>query len=245
MFNKDKDAFWSAIKPKTGFFLGIIAGILIMFVIGFFVLLGLYLSDSDYSFNGNNNPSIVNTNGNNNGAGVAPQASIRNIQKDEAVRGNKNAKIVMIEYSDFQCPYCTRAHETFQQIMDEYGDNVAWVYRHFPLDSIHPYARKAAEGSECANDQDKFWEYTDAVFVDNSVLNQGVDGIKQIASGIDLNMNKFNSCLDSGKHADKVDQDYKEGVANGVTGTPATFINGQLIKGAVPFESFKQIIDSL
>ncbi|MFW0862589.1 MAG: DsbA family protein [Candidatus Komeilibacteria bacterium] len=238
MFNKE-NSFWSNIKPKTGFILGIIAGILIMFVIGFFILLGLYLSDSDYSFN-NNNPSVVNSNSGNNN----PPAAIRGIQKDDNIRGNKNAKIVLIEYSDFQCPYCTRAHSTLQQVVEEYGDDVAWVYRHFPLDSIHPYARKTAEGSECAADQDMFWEFADAVFADNSILNQGVDGIKQIASSIGLNMNKFNSCLDSGKYTDKVNTDYQEGVANGVTGTPATFINGQLVKGAVPFETFKQIIDS-
>lgn len=238
MFNKE-NGFWSNINPKSGFVLGIIAGVLIMFVIGFFVLLGLYLSDSDYSF-ADNKPEIVNTNNGNNNA----PASIRGIQKDDHIRGNEKAKIVLMEYSDFQCPYCTNAHGTFQQIMTEYGDDVAWVYRHFPLDSIHPYARKTAEASECAADQDMFWEFADTVFADNSVLNQGVDGIKQVASSIGLNMNKFNSCLDSGKYTDKVNTDYQEGIANGVTGTPATFVNGQLVKGAVPFETFKQIIDS-
>jgi len=210
MFNKDNGGFWSVIKPKTSFWLGIVVGILIMFVVGFFVLLGLYLNDADFNIKNNNQPTVVNTNG---GANNAPAASIRGIQKDEAVRGDEKASIVMIEYSDFQCPYCTRAHETFQKVMEEYGDKIAWVYRHFPLDSLHPFARKTAEGSECANDQDKFWEFTDAVFADNSVLQQGEVGIRQIATSIGLNMNKFNSCLDSGKYTDKVNEDYQEGLA--------------------------------
>lgn len=242
MFNKDNGGFWSAIKPKTGFWLGIIAGVLIMFVIGFFVLLGLYINDAGFELGGDDKPAVVNTNG---GGNDAPAGSIRGVQKNEYVQGDKNASVVMIEYSDFHCPYCTRAHETFQKVMDEYGDKVAWVYRHFPLDSLHPFARKAAEGSECAGEQDKFWEFADATFADASLSKQGEDGIRQTASSIGLNMNKFNSCLDSGKYADKVNTDYQEGLTNGVTGTPATFINGQLIKGAVPFESFKQIIDSL
>lgn len=241
MFNKDNGGFWSVIKPKTGFFLGIIAGVLAMFIIGFFVLLGLYLNDSSDSFARSNKTNTVNTAG----SGGAQVASIRNIQKDEPIRGDKKAPVVMIEYSDFQCPYCESAHSTFEQVMDAYGDDVVWVYRHFPLDSIHPTARKAAEGSECANDQGKFWEFADENFADNSVLQQGIAGVRQIASSIGLDMNEFNDCLDSGKYADKVNEDYQEGLANGVTGTPATFINGQLVKGALPFDSFKQIIDSL
>ena len=243
MFNRDNRGFWSAIKPKTGFWLGAIAGILIMFVIGFFILLGLYLNDSS-SFADTNSPKVVNNNGNLD-TGTSPAANIRDVQKSEFVRGGKKASVTMIEYSDFQCPYCTRAHDTFKQVMDEYGDRVAWVYRHFPLDSIHPYARKTAEASECAGDQDKFWQFADATFADNSVLNQGESGIRQIALSVGLDMNKFNSCFDSGKYVKKVNDDYQEGIANGITGTPATFINGQLVKGAVPFDTFKQIIDSV
>jgi protein-disulfide isomerase len=243
MFNKENSGFWSAIKPKTGFIIGLISGILLMFVIGFFILLGLYLNNPE-SFD-SNEPVVVNPGNNNPSGNPTVNVNIRDIQKDEAVRGDKDAKVTLIEYSDFQCPYCTTAHTSLQQVADEYGDQVAWVYRHFPLDSLHPYARKTAEGSECANDQDKFWEFADKVFEDNSVLQQGVTGIKQIASSIGLNMNKFNSCLDSGKYTDKVNEDYQEGIANGVTGTPATFVNGQIVKGAVPFETFKQIIDSI
>ena len=234
MFNKEKKCFLSEIKPKASFILGLVAGILLMFVIAFFVLLGVYL----------NNPTPKNLD-NNVQANKPAAASIRKIQKTEAVRGDSKAPITLIEYSDYQCPFCSSAHDTLKQVMDKYGDQIAWVYRHFPLDSIHPYSRLAAQAAECANDQGKFWEYSDVIFEDQSVLGNGQAGIVQIAEQVNLNMNKFNSCLESEKYADKVNEDYQEGIASGVTGTPAMFINGQLVKGALPLENFEQIIDSI
>ncbi|PJA94146.1 MAG: disulfide bond formation protein DsbA, partial [Candidatus Komeilibacteria bacterium CG_4_9_14_3_um_filter_37_5] len=154
-----------------------------------------------------------------------------------------NAKVVMVEFSDYECPFCARHHETMLQIMNQYKDQVAWVFRHFPLDSIHPQARPAALAAECANEQDKFWEYSDAIYKDQDKLSGGISFLQQVAKQLKLNESKFNDCLSSAKYQSKVDADYQEGIANGVSGTPGTFIAGQLIKGAVPFESFKQIID--
>lgn len=236
------NSFWSNISSKASFWLGFIGGILLMFVIGFFVLLAVVVNSDDQLVFDNNQPLPTNNQPTNN-ANAPSQVSLRSIGKNEVVRGNRNASVVMIEFSDYQCPFCSRMHDTMKQVMDEYGDQVAWVYRHFPLDSIHPTARKAAEAAECANDQGKFWEYSDAIFDNQNDLAQGESALRQLAADIGLKQSSFDKCLDSGKYASKVQADYQEGIRNGVTGTPGTFINGQLVKGAVSFSSLKQIID--
>lgn len=236
------NSFWSNISSKASFWLGFIGGILLMFVIGFFVLLAVVVNSDDQLVFDNNQPLPTNNQPTNN-ANAPSQVSLRSIGKNEVVRGNRNASVVMIEFSDYQCPFCSRMHDTMKQVMDEYGDQVAWVYRHFPLDSIHPTARKAAEAAECANDQGKFWEYSDAIFDNQNDLAQGESALRQLAADIGLKQSSFDKCLDSGKYVSKVQADYQEGIRNGVTGTPGTFINGQLVKGAVSFSSLKQIID--
>ncbi|MFH1667865.1 MAG: DsbA family protein [Candidatus Komeilibacteria bacterium] len=238
MFNKDKSSLWSNISSKNGFIFGLVIGILIAFVVGFFILLGIVLSDGE-SPNNNDQPAIINTNPPT--GGTAP--GLRGIGKSEAVRGAKNPKVTLVEFSDFQCPYCSSAHTTIAQLVADYGDDVAWVYRHFPLDSIHPMARQAAEASECANEQGKFWEFADSLFANQDDLKQGDAILYQVAAQIGLDTGDFTDCVDSGKYATKVNTDYQEGGANGVTGTPGTFVNGQLVKGALPYEQFKQIID--
>ena len=250
MFNKE-NSFWSNIKPKTGFILGIIAGVLIMFVIGFFILLGLYLSNSDYNF-ANNNPSVVNNNGNNNGNNTA-QASIRGIQKDDHIRGNKNAKIVLMEYSDFQCPYCARA---FQGSVTEFKSSdyfkngeVNLVFKHFPLNSIHPFAQKAAEAAECANKQGKFWEYHDILFANQNALD--TTSLKAYASQVGLSTGTFNSCLDGDEAKSEVVKETSQATAAGGRGTPYFVIinndngNTQAVSGAVPFAQIEAAIKSV
>ena len=150
-----------------------------------------------------------------------------------------DAKVTIIEYSDFQCPYCARAYETVNQILEEHGDNVAFDYRHFPL-SNHPQAQKAAEASECARDQDKFKEYHDVLF-ETKLLT--VDNLKKHAVDLGLNTGKFNSCLDDGDKADIVKADFLEGQQKGVRGTPTFFINDFPVVGAQPFANLKEVID--
>ncbi|PIZ99130.1 MAG: hypothetical protein COX77_02415 [Candidatus Komeilibacteria bacterium CG_4_10_14_0_2_um_filter_37_10] len=238
-----KSSIFSQLAPKTSFILGLIAGVLVMFVVGFFVLLGYVLKNQDTSGIANNNQVQAQPGQPNNGEEPTGPVNLRPVQKNEVVRGGKNAKVVMVEFSDYECPFCARHHETMLQIMNQYKDQVAWVFRHFPLDSIHPQARPAALAAECANEQDKFWEYSDAIYKDQDKLSGGISFLQQVAKQLKLNESKFNDCLSSAKYQSKVDADYQEGIANGVSGTPGTFIAGQLIKGAVPFESFKQIID--
>lgn len=169
--------------------------------------------------------------------------SLSEIASKGNVRGNLDAPITILEFSDFQCPFCVRFHNTMLQLMDEYPDKVKWVYKHFPLDSIHPVARKAAEASECAGDQNKFWEYNDQLFAEQDKISP--DFLKELAQEIGLNTEEFNQCLDSGKYASLVEEDLQQGLSIGVRGTPGNFINGQLLGGAVPYEQLKTTIDSL
>jgi protein-disulfide isomerase len=154
--------------------------------------------------------------------------------------GSKNAKVTLVTFSDFECPYCGRFYPTVKEIMKQYGDKVRVVFKHFPL-SFHKNAQKAAEASECAAEQGKFWQMHDKIFENQQLLS--FDQLKAWAKDLKLNISQFNSCLDSGKFAQKVQADMQEGAQKGVDGTPATFVNGILVSGAQPFEAFKQMID--
>lgn len=174
--------------------------------------------------------------------GPAPTADIV-VTTSDFLKGGKDAKVTIVEYSDFECPFCGRAFPTVEQVMETYGDDVRLVYRHFPLNSIHPQAQKAAEASECAADQGKFWDYHDKLFANQDGVSAGVTQFKKWAVELGLNAAKFNSCLDSGDKAAAVQEDADSGSAAGVTGTPAFFINGVSVVGAQPFSTFKQVID--
>jgi protein-disulfide isomerase len=156
------------------------------------------------------------------------------------IRGNPNAPVTVIEFSDFQCPYCIRARPTVNRVREAYGDKVRWVFRHFPL-AFHNEAEKAAEAAACAGDQGKFWEMHDRLWASNGKL--PVVELKALATAIGLDKAAFDSCLDSGKRADLVKQDAEAGGGYGVSGTPAFFVDGRPLVGAQPFEAFQQVID--
>lgn len=157
-------------------------------------------------------------------------------------KGPATAPVTIVEFSDFECPYCSRVLPSLQQVVDNYGDSVRLVFRQFPLNSIHPRAQKAAEASLCASDQDKFWEMHDAMFEEQKSL--GVDQLKEKAARLGLDSESFNSCLDDDKYADQVAADVKAGAAAGVSGTPAMFVNGRFLNGAVPYETLAEIVDA-
>lgn len=171
--------------------------------------------------------------------------------KTDHIRGDiSKATVAVVEYSDFECPFCKRHHSTMQQIMDTYKDDVVWVYRHFPL-SFHPNAQKAAEASECANElggNEAFWTFTDGVFELDAL---STDAFVTVAKNIGLNESTFKSCLDSGKYAQHVQEDMNGGSQAGVNGTPGNIVvnlktdENRIISGAVPFASFKTAIDAL
>lgn len=172
------------------------------------------------------------------------------ISDEDHIKGNKDARVILIEYSDLECPFCSTFHATAQQIQDEYGDDVAWVYRHFPLDLLHNRARPAALASECAAEiggNDNFWAFIDEIFEDQT-KNLTDAGLKKVAANIGLDTGEFASCLDAGNHEDKVESQYQGGLAAGVNGTPGNFVlndegEAWLIPGAVPFETLKEAID--
>jgi protein-disulfide isomerase len=156
--------------------------------------------------------------------------------------GPENAKVTIIEFSDFQCPYCKQFFDnTYRQLKVAYSDRVRFVYRDFPVASNHPEAQAAAEAAECANDQGRFWEYHDALFSNQDKLQASY--YFELATQLGLDQHKFSDCLRSGKYTDEVAQDFGAGLNAGVTGTPTFFINGRIVVGAQPYQTFKQIID--
>lgn len=167
-----------------------------------------------------------------------------NVGSDDHIRGNPSAPVTIVEFSDLQCPFCQRFHPTLQKALAEYGDQVRWVYKHFPLDAIHPNARPAAEASECVAEQkgnDGFWQFVDGVFENQSRI--GPDLYRELAQNIGLNMAQFDDCVSSRKYKQKVEDQYQEGVAAGVRGTPGSFVNGEAVSGAVPYDTLKAAID--
>ena len=159
---------------------------------------------------------------------------------DSPSRGPANAPIELIEFSDFQCPFCQRANPTVQQVLTTYGDRIRFVYRHYPLPN-HPNARPAAEASACAAEQGKFWPYHDRLFSGQAGMTDGE--LKQHAVAVGLDAAKFNGCVDAHKFKALVDADVHAGEEAGVNGTPAFFINGRMLSGAQPYDAFKKIID--
>ena len=168
---------------------------------------------------------------------------------DDAFLGKKNAPVTLIEFTDYQCPFCSRhATQTSPQIIKEYVDTgkVKYVLRDFPL-GFHSNAQKAAEATECADDQGKFWEMHDKLFENTQALD--VASLKSYASALGLNSSKFDDCLDSGKYEQEVKDDMADGQASGITGTPGFVIldkkgKGTKLSGAQPFAKFKEALDA-
>ena len=163
------------------------------------------------------------------------------VQDADKKQDSKTKIVKIVEYSDFQCPYCTRFHNTMNEVKDFYGDRVEIEFKHFPLDSIHKNARSAAEASECAREQGKFWEFADELFANQRSIKDEYYSV--VAFKIGLDEKKFKECVDERRYKSKVETDQVEGKKIGVKGTPGSTINGELIKGAKPFEDLKEIID--
>jgi len=156
-------------------------------------------------------------------------------------KGPEDAAVTVVEFSDFQCPYCRALFPTLQKIALDYKDKVRIVYLQFPLADMHPQALKAAEASLCAHEQGKFWEMHDAMFADQGNLR--IDDLKHKAAGLSLDMDSFGGCLESGRHFADVRKDVGEGVKAGVSGTPALFINGRMLIGNQPYSEIRKVID--
>lgn len=176
------------------------------------------------------------------------------LQDRDHVRGDRQAQVLLIEYSDLECPYCKRFHPTAQQTVNAYEGAVAWVYRHFPLDQIHSKADKEAEATECAGElggEEGFWSMADKIYEvtpSNNGLN--LEDLPMLAGEIGLNAVQFKECLASGKYAERVEKDYQSGLKAGVSGTPGNILlntktgRTRTVPGAVPFEQLKSAIDA-
>ncbi|MFY9457760.1 MAG: thioredoxin domain-containing protein [Candidatus Spechtbacterales bacterium] len=184
----------------------------------------------------------------------APKAvdNIKPVIKDDHILGDTGAQVKIVEFSDFECPFCKRFHPTLKQVVEEYDGKVAWIYRHFPLDNLHSKARKEAEATECAAElggNTAFWAYTDRLF-EVTPSNNGLDlgDLSKIAGYISLDTQKFQECLDSGKYKDHISDDLADATNSGGQGTPYSVViaaNGKksVIPGALPYEAVKEIID--
>lgn len=186
------------------------------------------------------------------GPSQADMLAITKIRSDDHVRGNRNADVYIVEYSDTECPFCKQFHGTLKQIMTDYGDRIAWVYRHFPLEALHSKAPREAEALECANElggPDVFWEYTDRIY-ELTPSNNGLPDSKlpEIASEFGLDQDKFLECLNSGRYTEKVQNDFNDAVATGGRGTPHPLIVTKdkvvPINGAQPYSVVKSMLDS-
>lgn len=170
----------------------------------------------------------------------APEPPRLEVEAKGPSKGPKNAPVTIVEFSDFECPYCSRANETLAKVEEAYEGKVRIVFRDYPL-SFHPNAQKAAEAGHCADDQGKFWEMHDKMFANQRALE--VMNLKEYAKDIGLDSKAFDACLDSGAKAELVRENFEAGLDLGVRGTPAFFVNGKMIAGALPFEEFQKVID--
>jgi protein-disulfide isomerase len=173
---------------------------------------------------------------------TTPSATMDPATDDDPSMGEAKAAVTIVEFSDYQCPYCQRWHaEVLPQIMAEYPGSVRFIYRDFPL-SGHAEAQPAAEAANCAGDQDSYWSFSDAIF--SGEQGYGRSAYEQYAADLGLDEDEFASCLDSRRHQAEVLEDYSDGIRLGVQSTPTFFVNGIQVVGAQPFETFQNLIES-
>ena len=170
----------------------------------------------------------------------APRYDITVAAADPAL-GSASAPVTIVEFSDFQCPFCQRVAPTLKQVQKTYGDKVRIVWKDFPLTQIHPEAFKAGEAAHCAGEQGKFWEYHDRLFANQQALQ--ADSLKKHAADLGLDTAKFNACVDSAKYGDRVREGVAQGSRLGVNSTPTLYVNGRMLSGAQPYEIIAAIID--
>ncbi|MFA6253514.1 MAG: thioredoxin domain-containing protein [Patescibacteria group bacterium] len=254
MSENNKSGMVDNMPPRSAFKLGIFIGIAIVCIIGFFILLagkfdvkGL-VSNNDNKNNANTN--VANNLGADTNNGNQPAViNINPITKDDWVKGDSKAKISLIEFSDTDCPYCTKFHETVNQLLKDYSGKIKVAYRHFPLPSLHPEAPKKAEAIECVGElggNDKVWAFMDKLFVTTKPT---IAQLPDVVKGLGLDSAKFTECLNSGKYTAKVNDQSQQAQAAGAQGTPYSVIlvgdQKIPINGAYPIAEIKTIIDGL
>lgn len=261
MSYEDLKKSFNTLPPATTFWLGFVGAILALCTIGFFILLGLIfqgkvslamsdeatLAKAPLAGQPTNQPAADN-----NDLTEPVSGPITPVSSRDHVRGNPNAQVTLIEYSDFECPYCKLFQETMKQVLAAYSDKIKWIYRHYPL-NFHANAQKEAEATECAYElggHEKFWAYADKIYERTASNGTGfaLADLPKLAKELGLDQKKFTECLNSGKYKDYVSQTMAGGQAAGIQGTPGVILitakgEKQLIKGALPLESMKTIIN--
>lgn len=221
------------------------------------LLLVISIFTGGFGLGSNNNIGVGSGSGNQPVAGNniptgTVEVDARQLEDDDPFLGEEDAPVTIVEFSDFQCPFCRKFWgDALPQIKSQYIDTgkVKFVYRDFPLENIHPGARPYAESAQCANDQGKFWEMHDKIFQEQDKQGQGTvqfnpDDLKKWASEIGLDTNKFNNCLDSGKYSNEVSKDLSDATSSGGQGTPYFIIGKTPVSGAQPFSAFQQVIEA-
>lgn len=173
---------------------------------------------------------------------IAANAETPDVEsRDDPFEGPVNASVVVVEFGDFQCPFCRQAFPTVRELSEKYKTRVKFIWRDFPLSSVHPDAQMAAEAGECAQEQGNFWAYHDALFINQHDLS--ASALVRYAQQVGLDATAFSACLTSRRFEQEVTQDLQAGLRAGVAGTPTFFINGQRLEGAIPTSIFEQILN--
>ncbi|MBI2645348.1 thioredoxin domain-containing protein [Candidatus Uhrbacteria bacterium] len=259
--NKNNMTFSISLTPWKIFFGGLVVGVLLMGIPTTYFALRAQGSTGLALGNGAGNtaptapaPAPSPTPSQQPPANGSATGTVKPVGSEDRVRGNKNAKVSFVEYSDLECPFCKRFHPTVEQAFNEYKDKVKFVFRHFPL-SFHANAVKEAEAAECAGavgGEKKYFEYIDKMFERTTSGGTGfaLDQLTPLAKELGMNETKFKECFDGGKFAKKVQNDLNEGQTAGVDGTPGSIVlgpNGKnvLVSGAVPYSEVKAAIDKM
>ncbi|MBP7134521.1 thioredoxin domain-containing protein [Patescibacteria group bacterium] len=238
----EQKGFWDA-NPKTTFLTGLFLGVSVSSIIALISILCILMNGgfATGAVAVGTAPTPVAAQPTDPVPSV-PSKPVAAVTDKDHIRGAKNAKVTLIEYSDFECPFCERLHPSLQQALKEFPNDVRLIYRNYPL-SFHPNAQKAAEAAECVNKikgNDAYWQMHDKLFANTTKLSPAL--YPQLAKEVGVDEAAFKKCLDSGETASFVAEQTASGNDSGVEGTPATFVNGTLVSGAVPYETLKAAI---
>jgi protein-disulfide isomerase len=243
-----KESLFSGASPKLTFVMGVVTGVAAISLLGFILIVS-----TNYQFKTSDNkdsakPAAQVNNNTNTPTPNQPPAKVSVTVKDtDYIRGDKNATVTLIEYSDLECPYCQRFHTSMEKLMTEFQGKIRWIYRHFPL-TFHANAQKEAEAAECVGKlggADKYWTFVDKIYERTKTGGTGfaLTSLPKLAREVGVSESQFNICLDGGEFAAKVQSDLEEGAALGVQGTPTTFVNGTAVEGAVSYEQLKAVVE--
>lgn len=256
MMQEPQKGFFDSMNSKAAFVFGIVSGVAVAAVLSVVALIGGGFPLAATSVEAE---TAVATTGEDSTTPTAAPAAARSsgsvpaVTDEDHVRGDKDAPLTWIEYSDFECPFCKRFAPTMEQMLEEYDGQIKLVYRHFPLSFHNPLATTQAEAVECANEfkgEDAFWKMHDFIFDTTSSNGNGMEEeeLVEFATTLGIGQSEFQTCLDDNRYEDHIASDAQGGASAGVTGTPGSFLvdadgNAQLISGALPYSSIKAAIE--